>query len=152
MKSVRFVAALLYYPARILAWFILLTAAYIIIIMGLHAIDATISLPLRIENDRFEIMFPFTNNVFLLGDYTTTYFISNIINIFFYGLFMWLLSNVFKVFKQTKLFTRNGAIQLSRFYISNLVFPAIFILLVLIAKENIAAVTQVILLHLVIGL
>lgn len=151
MISVRHIAGFLYYPARILAWLLSGTLIYSIIIFVFYAASNSMVLPLRIINGRFELLFPFTQKIFLLGDYTPAYLLSNMITFLFYACFLWLLSNVFYVFKQVKLFTPTGVIQLSRFYITNLVFPFIFIGLLLAFGEEIMDVVQVIFLHLVIG-
>jgi hypothetical protein len=151
MISVRHIAGFLFYPARLLAWMISITIVYTLVVFGFYTADHSLSLPLRISDQHFEILFPFTNKIFLLGDYTPAYLVSNSITLAFYACFLWLLSNVFHVFKQTKLFTKRGVTQLSRFYITNLVFPFIFIGILFAFRQQIMDVVQVIFLHLVIG-
>lgn len=151
MTTVRNIAAFLYFPARILAWMVILITAYLVVVLLVHRLAPAASLPINIVDSRFEIMFPFTKSVFLLGDYSSSYIISYSISMLFYAAFLWLLSNVFHVFRQQRLFTRNGVYQLSRFYITNLLFPVILIGLLLATQQQVSDVFQVLFLHVVIG-
>jgi hypothetical protein len=57
--------------------------------------------------------------------------------ILFYGLFFWLLSNVFKTFRQKKLFTAQGVRNMKFFYIMNLfVCPVLFSILSINSIED----------------
>ena len=76
---------------------------------------------------------------------------SDLLTITFYGLFLWLLSGVFHAFKQTKIFTRKGVLQLSRFYMINLIVPFVFLALIAVFGEEMIDIVRIILLHLVIG-
>jgi hypothetical protein len=152
MKTVRLVAAILFYIARIWAIFIFIIAGYAIGVVAIHLIAPTASLPIRVlEDQTFRIYFPFTRKVFLLGDYTSSYLVTNLVMIVFYGVFLWLLSAVFHAFRQQKIFTRRGVIQLSRFYIINLIMPLLFLILLLVFRTELFDMIRIGVLHLVIG-
>src|SRR5215213_7620202 len=118
MKSVRIVANILYYLTRVAAVLYLVTAAYTLVVVLLSASGA--SAPLHAADGRFEIYYPFTTKPFLLGDYNSSYLTMMVLFISFYGVFLWLLSNVFNAFRQPRLFTSKSVVRLSRFYITNL--------------------------------
>src|SRR5688572_8996314 len=107
MKTVRPIASILFYLTRIAAIIILMVAVYATGIILLHENDPTAKLPIEVsDRTSFVIFYPFTRTPFLLGDYTTSYLVSNLLTVGFYGLFLWLLGGVFHAFKQTKIFTR----------------------------------------------
>ena len=152
MKTVRFTAGILYYLSRILAIIVSAIAVYALVIILLHLNNPDASLPIKIvNNDRFEIFYPFTQTTFLLGDYTASYLVSNLLTITFYGLFLWLLGGVFHAFKQQKIFTKKGMMQLSVFYIVNLIVPFVFVALLFVFGQEVLDIVRIILLHLVIG-
>src|SRR5215216_2212791 len=123
MRSVRIVANILYYLTRVAAIIYVVTAVYTLVVVLLSVSGA--AAPINVENGGFEIYYPFTTTPFLLGDYNNSFLTMMILLISFYGLFLWLLSNVFNTFRQTKLFTPAGVRRLSRFYVTNLIVPAI---------------------------
>lgn len=152
MKTVRLIAGILYYLSRILAIIVTTIAVYAIVVILLHLNNPDTSLPIKVtNNDRFEIFYPFTQTPFLLGDYTASYLVSNLLTITFYGFFLWLLGGVFHAFKQQKIFTRKGMLQLSIFYIVNLVVPFLFVALLFVFGQEVLDIVRIILLHLVIG-
>ena len=133
MKLVRIIAALLYVLARITAFFYLLTAIYTLI-------NCVFEGPFfeKIENNRFAINFPFTSRHFLLGsEYTLAYVSEMVLGLTLYGLFFVVLSNVFKAFKQERLFTKEGLKNLKGFYQFNLVlYPVAIIIWSLFSIED----------------
>ena len=152
MKAVRFVAGILYYLARIISVLILLVTAYATIVILLNLVHPSPSIPVQVvEDGSFRIFFPFTHSVFLLGDYTPAYLVTYLLTIAFYGLFLWLLGGVFYAFRQPRLFTKWGVIQLSRFYLINLLIPFSLIVLFVIFRQELSDLIRIILLHLVIG-
>ena len=152
MKTVRPVAGILFYLSRIAAIIIFIIAVYATAVILLYKNDPSGNFPMQVLDDgSFRIFYPFTENPFLLGDYTTSYLVSNLLTITFYGLFLWLLSGVFHAFKQTKIFTRKGVMQLSRFYMINLIVPFVFLALLAVFGEEMIDIVRIILLHLVIG-
>jgi hypothetical protein len=152
MKTVRLISAILFYLSRVAALLVLATAVYATIVVILYQGHPSSSLPMQVfDNGSFRIYFPFTKTTFLLGDYTASYFIPNLLMIAFYGLFLWLLGGVFHAFRQEKLFTRNGVVKLSRFYLTNLIVPAAFLVLLAFFGHEIIDILRITLVHLVIG-
>jgi hypothetical protein len=152
MKTVRLTAAILFYLSRIASILVLTTTAYALAVVLLHHYLPSASLPIEVDEQQgFRIFLPFTHTAFLLGDYTISYLVPNILTILFYGLFLWLLGGVFHAFRQPKMFTRKGVSQLSRFYLVNLIVPFIFIGLILVFGQELIDMVRIILLHLVIG-
>ena len=152
MKTVRPVASILFYLSRFAAIIIFIIAIYATAVILLYKNDPSGNIPMEVLDDgSFRIFYPFTQSPFLLGDYTTSYLVSNLLTITFYGLFLWLLSGVFHAFKQTKIFTRKGVMQLSRFYMINLIVPFVFLALLAVFGEEMIDIVRIILLHLVIG-
>lgn len=151
MKSVRIVANILYYLTRVAAVLYLATAVYSLLVVVLAASGA--SAPINIENGTFQIYYPFTKTPFLLGDYNNQYLTMMLVVISFYGVFLWLLSNVFNTFRQPKLFTSRSVLRLSRFYITNLTVPIICLIAALLFyHEAVNDVLIITLLHIIIGI
>jgi hypothetical protein len=125
MKNVKIIATTLYYITRLLAILYLATTLYSIISLLTEWNYFT-----KDNGKHFTVCFPFTETPFLNGENNWAYKIFNfIIPIGFYGLFFLLVSNVFNVFKQPKLFTVYGVNQLRWFYLSNMTIPWMTILL-----------------------
>jgi hypothetical protein len=125
MKNVKIIASSLFFITRIVAILYLVSIVYSAISLLTEWSYIT-----RENGKYFTICFPFTEIHFLNGENNWAYKIFNfLIPIGFYGLFFWLLSSVFKVFKQSKLFTQNGVNQLKWFYMVNILMPSITILL-----------------------
>jgi len=125
MKNVKIIATTLFYITRLLAILYLATTLYSIISLLTEWNYFT-----KDNGKHFTICFPFTETPFLNGENNWAYKIFNfIVPIGFYGLFFLLVSNVFNVFKQPKLFTVYGVNQLRWFYLSNMTIPWMTILL-----------------------
>jgi hypothetical protein len=125
MKNVKIIATTLFYITRLLAILYLATTLYSIISLLTEWNYFT-----KDNGKHFTVCFPFTETPFLNGENNWAYKIFNfIIPIGFYGLFFLLVSNVFNVFKQPKLFTVYGVNQLRWFYLSNMTIPWMTILL-----------------------
>lgn len=133
MKLVKFISLIGYYLTRIISIAYLATALYILC-AAVFKLSALAVLP----NNRFVIYYPFTKKPFLLGSaYSTIYIVEMILLIAFYGVFFWFLSNVFKTFRQKKLFTIQGIKHLKLFYITNLlVSPILFLVLSFYSIED----------------
>jgi hypothetical protein len=152
MHPVRLIANLLFYVSRLLAILIAIVALYALIIILLHQAAPSASLPIQVTADgSFRIYYPFTTSVLLLGDYSTGYLFSNFFAIAFYGAFLWLLGDVFKTFRQPRLFTPMGVARLSRFYITNLTVPLVLVSIYALSGEPFSNMLHIILLHAVIG-
>lgn len=151
MKTVRSIASLLFYLSRIAAVVFLVTALYATAVVILFHYTSSPSLPIRVQQSAFTLFYPFTQKAFLLGDYTTTFLVTYLFLMTFYGIFLWLLSDVFRAFRQQKLFTPKGVLRLSRFYITNLLVPVLFMALVLVFQSEMSDLVRIMFLHLVIG-
>jgi hypothetical protein len=151
MKTVRPIATVLYYLSRTLAVLVLAICAYAAVVLLLFHYGSGQNLPMETSGDHFTIFFPFTRSPFLLGNYTLSYLVTNLLTFAFYGLFLWLLGGVFYAFRQQKLFTPKGVVRLSRFYMINLVVPVLFLLVLIFSKEETSDFIRIMMLHLVIG-
>lgn len=151
MKTVRLTATVLFYFSRAGAYLFLGTALYAAAVVLLYYYIAARWLPIEVKGQYFTLFYPFTAKAFLLGDYTTSYLFTNLSIVIFYGFFLWLLSDVFRAFRQQKLFTEKSVTRLSRFYITNLIVPILFLLLVVKFQNEMSDLIRIIFLHLVIG-
>lgn len=151
MKTVRSVASLLFYLSRIAAVLFLATVFYATAVIILFQTTSASWLPIRVQQSGFTLFYPFTQKAFLLGDFTTTFLVTYLFLMAFYGVFLWLLSDVFRAFRQQKLFTQKGVLRLSRFYITNLLVPVLFMALVLLFQSEMSDLLRIMFLHLVIG-
>lgn len=125
MKRVKFISTILFYITRVIAILYLLVTLYSLISLLTHWSYIT-----KDNNKYFSICYPFTQSPFLNGENTWAYKAFNfLIPIGFYGVFFLLVSNVFKVFKQPKLFTQYGVAQLKYFYLANIFMPPLTILM-----------------------
>ena len=71
MKTVRVTASLLYFISRSAALVVLLVLVYATAVMLFYQSNSSLSLPIRItEEGTFYLYYPFTQKVFLLGDFT----------------------------------------------------------------------------------
>lgn len=148
MKLVRFISTILFYLARILAIGYLLTTLHLFI-----SVVFKLSTFQLLENNRFAICYPFTDKKFLLGsEYTFSYVAEMVLTIGFYGLFFWLLSNVFQTFRQQPLFTKQGIRNLKAFYVVNLVIsPLLFGFLSVFSNEDLPFFAMIVA-HAIIGI
>lgn len=152
MHTARSIAGVLYFLSRIAAWLFIAILAYTVTVLLLSTTGLVHSLPITITKaGSFTIFYPFTKTPFLLGDYTTDYIVSNLSLLGFYTLFIWFLGDVFHAFKQPKLFTPRGVMQLSRFYITNLSLPVLFLVLVGLFGQALSDMLRISFLHIVIG-
>ena len=152
MHTSRTIARILYYLSRAGAWLFTLVLGYIVVVLTLSTTGLVGSLPIEITKaGTFTIFYPFTRTAFLLGDYTTDYIVSSLTLLGFYTIFLWFLGDVFHAFKQHKLFTAKGVVQLSRFYITNLSLPVLFLLLVALFGQALSDMLRISFLHIVIG-
>ncbi len=112
MQKVRLIASGLFYLSRLLAIPYLATALYCIICF---LFPSVLVQPIE-DGRRFVICYPFTQYRFLIGDDYRFYYIFEMITfIGLYGLFFWLLGNVFRTFRSQKLFTALGVKRLKFF-------------------------------------
>lgn len=152
MKSVRITATFLYHVTKIAALLFLFTGLYAFVILFLSLHTGMEGLPIEVkDNNSFVIFYPFTSRAFLLGDYTNSYFLISTSTVALYGLFLWLLSRVFKAFKQQRLFIPKSVSRLQRFYLFNLGVPILFLMFLVIFGQDIRDAMIIVFLHLMIG-
>lgn len=151
MRNVRVIATLLYYLSKALGFVILTVVLYAAATLLVHNAGASWA-PMSVERDNgFRIFYPFTRTTFLLGDYTISFVVTYFLTMAFYGVFLLLLSGVFQAFKGPRLFTKKGVLQLSRFYLTNLLVPLLFLLLITVFRTEAGDFVRIMFLHLVIG-
>jgi len=149
MKKVRLLATALFYITRAAAIPYLLTAFYCIFCF----VFQTGGLEYTESGEHFVIYYPFTKTRFLLGDSTGFYYIFEMIALIgLYGVFFWLLGNVFDAFRQSKLFTEKNVKRLRLFYTLNFTVPLPFLIAHLCYSYEVAILISLTLLHFVIGI
>lgn len=145
MQKSMIISKVLYCISRVLGGLYLITGLY-----GLFS--WVTNTHLLIKNEQTIITYPFTEKAFLILDSNTTYLIfSFLIPVFGYGLFFWLLSNVFKVFYQDKLFTSENIVHLRRFYLANIFLPTALTIFTSFFMPIEHEMFLIIILHLVLG-
>ncbi|WP_418511677.1 DUF2975 domain-containing protein [Corallibacter sp.] len=145
MRKSIIISKVLYYISRILGGLYLITGVY-----GLFS--WVTNTHLLIKDKQTIITYPFTEASFLILDSNTTYLIfSFLIPVLGYGLFFWLLSNVFKVFYQDKLFTAENIVHLRRFYLVNIFLPTVLTIFTSFFMPIEHEMFLLIILHLVLG-
>lgn len=128
MKNVKITSTILFYIIRIVALIYLLIAIYC-----LFSLVTEWSYITQDNGKYFAVYYPFTETRFLLGENNWNYKIFEfLVPIGSYGIFLYLLSNVFNAFKQPKLFTELGVNRLKCFYIANIFAPSLIALLAFI--------------------
>lgn len=148
MQIVKLVSKVLFYITRFFCFFYVGMA-----LDSLIALSTGWGLTLRENNKFFGVCVPFTKHVYLVGDYNLPYIIFDfILPLSLYGLFFLLLSNVFKVFFQPKLFTTNSIKHLKIFYLSNIIVPAIAVSLSAVFSLVDDIAFPLIFFHLIIGI
>jgi len=119
MNGLKIISKALFFVSRIFALVYMATVIY-----SLLCLFTNWGITLYEEGKYMHINYPFTNTPFLNVDNNLSYKIFDfLLPITLYGLFFWLLSNVFKVFYQQRLFTQQNVVQLFRFYALNLTLP-----------------------------
>lgn len=148
MNQVRKISKILFYSTRIIAFFYLLTA-----ILGFGSfVLKTKNFELTKDAENFQINLPFLQTPFLVGQNNQLSIWEMILGILLYGLFFWLLSNVFNAFAQPKLFTEKNVKKLTAFYIANFIIPVLMLLFVVINQNYSASIWPVVILHILLGL
>jgi len=152
MKKIRFIAFILYYLTGVLAALVLATAIYatMVVLIYTHTQHSYL-IPMEVDRGYFTIFFPFTHARFLLGDYTTEYLTTSLVTVVLYGIFLLLLSNVFRSFTKPKLFTPKSIGRLSAFYIYNFAAPIACIIIVMSFGAQINDALMLSFLHFMIG-
>lgn len=152
MKTVRLVATILNILTRLLAVIFWAVALYAFVVLFCSLHTSITGLPIELKNNgSFVIFYPFTRTPFLLGDHNHSFFLISTSTIALYGVFLWLLSLVFKAFRQAKLFIPTSVSRLERFYLFNISVPIIFLAFLAFAGHEVRDVIIITFLHLMIG-
>jgi hypothetical protein len=147
MNSAKLISRILFYLTRFLS-----VAYFGMSLLSFIALSSGWGLGYKENGKYFQVYYPFTSTPFLNGDYNTTYIIFYfLLPITLYGLFFLLVSNVFKVFFQPKLFTHYGIKHLRRFYLANLIIPGLSLLLISIFAEVEDSMVILVALHCILG-
>ena len=148
MQNVKTVSKILFYVTRFLAILYFSISAHSII-----SLLTKWSLTTKDDGKYFQICYPFTQKPFLVGNNNLGYMIFNfLLPLSLYGLFFLLVSNVFKVFFQPKLFTLNGIKHLKWFYLANLILPSLSVLLASIFTNEVEDPFEfLIMIHFILG-
>ena len=121
MKKTKILSKILYAITRGLAWIYLAIGVY-------GALSWITKTNIQAEDSRAVINYPFTDVSFLILDNDQSYFLfAFLLPILSYTLFFWLLSNVFRVFYQNKLFTQPNIKHLKQFYLANIILPLVLV-------------------------
>lgn len=149
MKRVRMIASSLYYLSRAVAIPYFATALYSMVCMVLNLSGYQVIG----DGKRFVINYPFSNSPFLIGDDVRFYYKFELIAFLaLYGLFFWLLGNIFSTFREKKLFTLQGVKRLQIFYLLNFVIPVCFLIGHVIYNYEVMLLIVLTLLHAVVGI
>jgi len=152
MQTVRILAGFLFYLTRIIGVLYLVTCVYTAIVLSLVTATDLPNLPIRMYDNRFEILYPFTETPFLLGEWTRYFIIMMLGLLLVYGLFFWLLSNVFNSFRKTRLFTPKAVKRLRLFYVFNFVLPiAMLLFSIFTNNQDVQNILTIGMLHIILG-
>jgi len=154
MKTVRITARILTVLMRIVALGYLFFAAYPafgLLLQWLGLRSAASFIRLDDGGTRFEVLIPFTGigETFMLGYYQGWYIAKMLTLITSYGIFFWLLSNVFHAFAHKPLFTKQAVERLTAFTVANVLIP--FSVAWGIFRNDGDAAVVIIALHLILG-
>ncbi len=147
MKQVQQISKFLFYLTRIASFSYLLMAIFGLVSFAFKTQNFVLTK--GVEN--FQINFPFSNTPFLVGQNNSYAVWEMILGILLYGLFFWLLSNVFNAFAQPKLFTEKSVKKLTAFYLANFIIPILMLLFLIINQNYSASFWSVALLHILLG-
>jgi hypothetical protein len=150
MKRVRDLATVLYYLSRIIAILVGLIGMYVLLIIILSSLGIK-GLPIDVTTGEFVIFLPFSKIPFLLGDYNNSYLSVSISILVLYAIFLWLLSRVFKVFKQQKIFIPKSVRSLRNFYLFNFYIPLLYLCCLVIFRLEFRDALIIVMLHLMIS-
>lgn len=119
MRRTKIISKILFYLCRALAlgYLLMIVYAVVCLLTGWNVRPGE-------EGTYVDILFPFSNSVFLIIDHTPAYIaFSFLLPLVLYSLFFWLASEVFKVFHQPRLFSSHNIVHLRRFYLFNVIIP-----------------------------
>lgn len=148
MKFSKTFSAVLSYISRFFSVLYLGSSLYAFIIL----VAETSAFRLKDGGKHFVINFPFSDAGFLAGENYARYKFEMVAGIGLYGVFLWMLANLFDTFRQAKLFTQKSVKRLTWFYIANFTIPPLFLILHIIANDAISELIVLTFLHTVLGI
>lgn len=147
MNKVKQISKPLFYLSRLVSLLYMATVVFTLV----SIIFKTPNFVLTNSGESFQINFPLSNSAFLIGQNISSSILEMILGIMLYGLFFWLLSDVFKVFFQPKLFIEKSVKRLTLFYITNFIIPVLMFLFLVINNNYSPSVWSVAILHFLLG-
>ena len=148
MNQTKIISQILYYICFILAIGYLLTAVYSIL-----CLVTGFSITPYKENLYFHINYPFTDKPFLNIENNYPYILfSFLLVLITYGVFFWFSAKVFKVFFQSKLFTKDNITHLKRFYLYNIFFPLPIVVIASFFVEVESIIWGLVFIHFMLGI
>lgn len=148
MKFSTTFSALLSYMARFFAVLYLSSSLY----SAITIVFQTASYALKDGGRNFVIRFPFSEVGFLAGENYARYKFEMVMGIGLYGVFLWMLANLFNAFRQPRLFNQKSITILTWFYRSNFCIPILFLLLHILTNDELSVLVILTLLHAVVGI
>ncbi|MCT2560932.1 DUF2975 domain-containing protein [Chryseobacterium herbae] len=148
MNQTKIIAKILYYICTVLSAGYLITFVYsIVCLLTGYAIT-----PYK-DNMFVHINYPFTEQPFLNIEHNYSYIIFSFsLVLISYGIFFWFSAKVFKVFFQSKLFTKENILQLKRFYLYNIFIPLPIVILASFFVEVESMIWGLVFIHFMLGI
>ncbi|MGG5210238.1 DUF2975 domain-containing protein [Chryseobacterium sp. MIQD13] len=148
MNQTKIISRILYYIC------IILSAGYLISLIYSAFCLATGFAVTPYKNGQFlHINYPFTEEPFMNIENNYPYIIfSFLLVLVSYGIFFWLSALVFRVFFQSKLFTKENILQLKRFYMYNIFIPLPVVITASLFVEVESIIWGLVFIHFMLGI
>ncbi|MDN5476669.1 MAG: DUF2975 domain-containing protein [Chryseobacterium sp.] len=148
MNQTKIISRILYYLCIVLSAGYLITLVYSMVCL-LTGFAIT---PYK-DNMFLHINYPFTEQPFLNIERNCSYIIfSFLLVLISYGIFFWLSAKVFKVFFQSKLFTKENILQLKSFYLYNIFIPLPIVVVASFFVEVESIIWGLVFIHFMLGI
>jgi hypothetical protein len=148
---VRSLSTVFFFATRLLSILYITLSAYALLAISMYAAGIQMA-PVAVSPEGFRIFYPFTTAPLLLGEFNSPYIVAMVGGFALYGIFFWLLSNVFATFRKERLFTDTGVKRLSRFYIFSIFTPPVVLVLMALFEQSEPAAQMIGFLHVIIGI
>lgn len=147
LKTVRILSKILYAASLFLAVGYCSTALYSVVLF----VFKTPQFRIIEDGRRFQMLFPFSDVVFMRGENTFGQMATMVVLIGLYGLFFAFLSNIFDIFRREKWFTKQALMSLRVFSIGNIIAPIAAYLFVVAVWETESPAEMLVALHALLG-
>ncbi|MBB4804932.1 hypothetical protein HNP38_000204 [Chryseobacterium defluvii] len=148
MDQTKIISRILYYICLILSAGYLLTGVY-----AIFCLSTGIGITSYGQGKYLHINYPFTEQPFLNIENNYPYIIFSFLLVLIgYGIFFGLSAKVFRVFFQTKLFTKENIVQLKRFYTYNIFFPLPIVIIASFFVEVESMIWGLVFIHFMLGI